>query len=92
MDANEIDKSVDDNERLFGLNEVKVVVPSVFRILYKEVLSPFHIFQVFSISLWERFLKEIFGLNVKNQFRHVHVIGAKESLRSNPGIYFTYFI
>jgi len=40
---------------------VKVVVPSIFQILYKEVLSPFHIFQVFSISLWFSFEYELYA-------------------------------
>ena len=43
------------------MNEVKVVVPSIFQILYKEVLSPFHIFQVFSISLWFSFEYELYA-------------------------------
>ena len=40
---------------------MKVVVPSIFQILYKEVLSPFHIFQVFSISLWFSFEYELYA-------------------------------
>ena len=43
------------------MNEVKVVVPSIFQILHKEVLSPFHIFQVFSISLWFSFEYELYA-------------------------------
>ena len=61
LDANEVEKSIDANEKLFGLNEVNVVVPSIFQILYKEVLSPFHIFQVFSISLWFSFEYELYA-------------------------------
>ncbi|XP_037105129.1 probable cation-transporting ATPase 13A3 isoform X2 [Syngnathus acus] len=36
----------------FGLNEIEVKVPSVFKLLIKEVLNPFYIFQLFSVILW----------------------------------------
>ncbi|XP_051767927.1 polyamine-transporting ATPase 13A3 isoform X2 [Ctenopharyngodon idella] len=36
----------------FGLNEIDVKVPSVFKLLIKEVLNPFYIFQLFSVILW----------------------------------------
>ncbi|XP_057696417.1 polyamine-transporting ATPase 13A3 isoform X2 [Corythoichthys intestinalis] len=36
----------------FGMNEIEVKVPSVFKLLIKEVLNPFYIFQLFSIILW----------------------------------------
>ncbi|XP_008405076.1 probable cation-transporting ATPase 13A3 isoform X3 [Poecilia reticulata] len=36
----------------FGVNEIAVKVPSVFKLLIKEVLNPFYIFQLFSIILW----------------------------------------
>ncbi|XP_077572941.1 polyamine-transporting ATPase 13A3 isoform X2 [Stigmatopora nigra] len=36
----------------FGTNEIEVKVPSVFKLLIKEVLNPFYIFQLFSIILW----------------------------------------
>lgn len=42
-----------DYRRLFfGENEIAVKVPSVFKLLIKEVLNPFYIFQLFSIILW----------------------------------------
>ncbi|XP_051930441.1 polyamine-transporting ATPase 13A3 isoform X1 [Hippocampus zosterae] len=42
-----------DYRRLFfGLNEIEVKVPSVFKLLIKEVLNPFYIFQLFSVILW----------------------------------------
>ncbi|KAJ8270232.1 hypothetical protein GJAV_G00111920 [Gymnothorax javanicus] len=36
----------------FGVNEIDVKVPSVFKLLVKEVLNPFYIFQLFSVILW----------------------------------------
>ncbi|CAG5864327.1 unnamed protein product [Menidia menidia] len=36
----------------FGVNEISVKVPSVFKLLIKEVLNPFYIFQLFSVILW----------------------------------------
>uniref|UniRef100_Q95JN5-2 Isoform 2 of Polyamine-transporting ATPase 13A3 n=1 Tax=Macaca fascicularis TaxID=9541 RepID=Q95JN5-2 len=37
---------------LYGVNEIAVKVPSVFKLLIKEVLNPFYIFQLFSVILW----------------------------------------
>lgn len=37
---------------LYGVNEISVKVPSVFKLLIKEVLNPFYIFQLFSVVLW----------------------------------------
>uniref|UniRef100_H3BZC9 ATPase 13A3 n=1 Tax=Tetraodon nigroviridis TaxID=99883 RepID=H3BZC9_TETNG len=36
----------------FGVNEIAVKVPSLFKLLIKEVLNPFYIFQLFSVVLW----------------------------------------
>ncbi|KAM7387930.1 hypothetical protein PAMP_024137 [Pampus punctatissimus] len=36
----------------FGQNEIAVKVPSVFKLLIKEVLNPFYIFQLCSVILW----------------------------------------
>ncbi|XP_064408963.1 polyamine-transporting ATPase 13A3 isoform X2 [Latimeria chalumnae] len=36
----------------FGANQIEVQVPSIPKLLIKEVLNPFYIFQVFSIILW----------------------------------------
>uniref|UniRef100_A0A8D3C513 Polyamine-transporting ATPase 13A3 n=1 Tax=Scophthalmus maximus TaxID=52904 RepID=A0A8D3C513_SCOMX len=36
----------------FGENEIAVRVPSLFKLLIKEVLNPFYIFQLFSVILW----------------------------------------
>uniref|UniRef100_A0A3P9NLQ9 Polyamine-transporting ATPase 13A3 n=1 Tax=Poecilia reticulata TaxID=8081 RepID=A0A3P9NLQ9_POERE len=36
----------------FGENEIAVRVPSLFKLLIKEVLNPFYIFQLFSVVLW----------------------------------------
>ncbi|KAF6734343.1 putative cation-transporting ATPase 13A3 [Oryzias melastigma] len=36
----------------FGVNDIAVKVPSVFKLLIKEVLNPFYIFQLFSVILW----------------------------------------
>ncbi|XP_054645226.1 polyamine-transporting ATPase 13A3 isoform X2 [Dunckerocampus dactyliophorus] len=36
----------------FGVNEIEVKVPSVFKLLIKEVLNPFYIFQLCSVILW----------------------------------------
>uniref|UniRef100_A0A8C5KNQ8 Polyamine-transporting ATPase 13A3 n=1 Tax=Jaculus jaculus TaxID=51337 RepID=A0A8C5KNQ8_JACJA len=37
---------------LYGVNEIAVKVPSIFKLLIKEVLNPFYIFQLFSVILW----------------------------------------
>ncbi|XP_048398841.1 polyamine-transporting ATPase 13A3-like isoform X1 [Stegostoma tigrinum] len=48
-----LSKELEEYRKLFfGLNEVKVKVPSVFKLLFKEVLNPFYIFQLFSVILW----------------------------------------
>uniref|UniRef100_A0A3P9APU7 Cation-transporting P-type ATPase N-terminal domain-containing protein n=1 Tax=Esox lucius TaxID=8010 RepID=A0A3P9APU7_ESOLU len=36
----------------FGVNEMEVKVPSILKLLFKEVLNPFYIFQLFSVILW----------------------------------------
>ncbi|XP_063298835.1 polyamine-transporting ATPase 13A3 [Pelobates fuscus] len=44
---------VHDYRKLFyGINDIAVKVPSVFKLLIKEVLNPFYIFQLFSVILW----------------------------------------
>ncbi|XP_039622048.1 probable cation-transporting ATPase 13A3 [Polypterus senegalus] len=51
--SNGLTKEEQDYRRLFfGVNEIAVKVPSVFKLLIKEVLNPFYIFQLFSIILW----------------------------------------
>ncbi|KPP76847.1 putative cation-transporting ATPase 13A3 [Scleropages formosus] len=46
-------KDLQDFRRLFfGENEIDVKVPSLFKLLLKEVLNPFYIFQLFSVILW----------------------------------------
>ncbi|XP_077204069.1 polyamine-transporting ATPase 13A3 isoform X3 [Paroedura picta] len=46
-------KGIREYRRLFyGVNEIAVKVPSVFKLLIKEVLNPFYIFQLFSVILW----------------------------------------
>ncbi|XP_043926231.1 polyamine-transporting ATPase 13A3 [Protopterus annectens] len=48
-----INKKTQDYRRLFfGVNEIDVKVPSSFKLLVKEVLNPFYIFQLFSVILW----------------------------------------
>ncbi|XP_020772878.2 LOW QUALITY PROTEIN: polyamine-transporting ATPase 13A3-like [Boleophthalmus pectinirostris] len=48
-----LSKQVQEYRRLFfGENEIAVRVPSVFKLLIKEVLNPFYIFQLFSVILW----------------------------------------
>ncbi|XP_037642436.1 probable cation-transporting ATPase 13A3 isoform X3 [Sebastes umbrosus] len=48
-----IPKTLQDYRRLFfGENEIAVRVPSLFKLLIKEVLNPFYIFQLFSVVLW----------------------------------------
>ena len=39
-------------ERLFGSNSVEIEVPNVFILLYKEVLTPFYIFQAAAILVF----------------------------------------
>ncbi|XP_062833599.1 polyamine-transporting ATPase 13A3 isoform X3 [Anolis carolinensis] len=46
-------KGMQDYRKLFyGVNEIAVKVPSIFKLLIKEVLNPFYIFQLFSVILW----------------------------------------
>ncbi|XP_062337237.1 polyamine-transporting ATPase 13A3-like isoform X3 [Osmerus eperlanus] len=48
-----INKLLQNYRRLFfEVNEIAVRVPSVFKLLIKEVLNPFYIFQLFSVILW----------------------------------------
>ncbi|XP_034743034.1 probable cation-transporting ATPase 13A3 isoform X3 [Etheostoma cragini] len=48
-----LSKTLQDYRRLFfGENEIAVRVPSIFKLLIKEVLNPFYIFQLFSVILW----------------------------------------
>ncbi|XP_027704557.1 probable cation-transporting ATPase 13A3 isoform X1 [Vombatus ursinus] len=37
---------------MYGMNEIAVKVPSVLKLLVKEVLNPFYVFQLFSVILW----------------------------------------
>lgn len=48
-----LSKAVQEYRRLFfGENEIAVRVPSVFKLLIKNVLNPFYVFQLFSVILW----------------------------------------
>ncbi|KAG8445117.1 hypothetical protein GDO86_010040 [Hymenochirus boettgeri] len=48
-----LSKQVHGYRKLFyGINEITVKVPSLFKLLVKEVLNPFYIFQLFSVILW----------------------------------------
>ncbi|XP_022610615.1 probable cation-transporting ATPase 13A3 [Seriola dumerili] len=48
-----LSKTLQDYRRLFfEENEIAVRVPSLFKLLIKEVLNPFYIFQLFSVILW----------------------------------------
>ncbi|KAF7669773.1 hypothetical protein LDENG_00124350 [Lucifuga dentata] len=48
-----LSKIVQNYRRLFfEENEIAVRVPSLFKLLMKEVLNPFYIFQLFSVILW----------------------------------------
>ncbi|XP_044145360.1 polyamine-transporting ATPase 13A3 [Bufo gargarizans] len=48
-----LSKELHDYRKLFyGINEITVKVPSLFKLLVKEVLNPFYIFQLFSVILW----------------------------------------
>ncbi|XP_078063851.1 polyamine-transporting ATPase 13A3 isoform X2 [Mustelus asterias] len=48
-----LSKELEEYRKLFfGVNEVEVKVPSIFKLLIKEVLNPFYIFQLFSVILW----------------------------------------
>uniref|UniRef100_A0A8B9IVP9 ATPase 13A3 n=1 Tax=Amazona collaria TaxID=241587 RepID=A0A8B9IVP9_9PSIT len=42
----------DYRKAFYGVNEIAVKVPSIFKLLIKEVLNPFYIFQLFSVILW----------------------------------------
>lgn len=37
---------------LYGDNAINVPIDSLFRILFREVLEPFYVFQVFSVAIW----------------------------------------
>ncbi|KAL4221380.1 hypothetical protein ACF0H5_019638 [Mactra antiquata] len=37
---------------LYGYNSIRIHVTPIIKLLFKEVLSPFYIFQIFSCSLW----------------------------------------
>ncbi|CAL8110548.1 unnamed protein product [Orchesella dallaii] len=37
---------------IYGNNEIKVEIQSILRLLFLEVLNPFYVFQIFSITLW----------------------------------------
>ena len=73
------------------MNEVKVVVPSIFQILYKEVLSPFHIFQVFSISFWFYFEYELYAGAIL-AITVLSIIILVYSIRSGLSVTSSYFI
>uniref|UniRef100_A0ABM5EJN6 Polyamine-transporting ATPase 13A3-like n=1 Tax=Pogona vitticeps TaxID=103695 RepID=A0ABM5EJN6_9SAUR len=46
-------RSTQDYRRLFyGANQIDVQVPSILKLLIKEVLNPFYIFQAFCVVLW----------------------------------------
>ncbi|KAM4605087.1 polyamine-transporting ATPase 13A3-like isoform 2-T2 [Polymixia lowei] len=48
-----LSKPLQDYRRLFfEENEIAVRVPSILKLLIKEVLNPFYIFQLFSVILW----------------------------------------
>ncbi|XP_076828883.1 polyamine-transporting ATPase 13A3-like isoform X2 [Brachyhypopomus gauderio] len=48
-----LSKTLQDYRRMFfGMNEIAVEVPSLLRLLVKEVLNPFYVFQLFSVVLW----------------------------------------
>ncbi|XP_066578487.1 polyamine-transporting ATPase 13A3 isoform X2 [Amia ocellicauda] len=48
-----LSRSTQQYRRLFyGANQIEVKVPSIPKLLVKEVLNPFYIFQVFSVLLW----------------------------------------
>ncbi|KAA8587757.1 hypothetical protein FQN60_016619 [Etheostoma spectabile] len=50
---NDVMQNFELHKRLFfGENEIAVRVPSIFKLLIKEVLNPFYIFQLFSVVLW----------------------------------------
>ena len=42
---------------MFEKNLIDVDVQKIGTILYNEVLSPFHVFQLFSIILWMSFVR-----------------------------------
>lgn len=37
---------------IYGNNEIKVEIHSIFKLLFLEVLNPFYVFQIFSVTLW----------------------------------------
>ncbi|CEF71586.1 Cation-transporting P-type ATPase family and Cation-transporting P-type ATPase, N-terminal domain and Neurotransmitter-gated ion-channel transmembrane domain and Cation-transporting P-type ATPase, C-terminal domain and Neurotransmitter-gated ion-channel ligand-binding domain and Cation-transporting P-type ATPase, subfamily V and P-type ATPase, A domain and HAD-like domain and P-type ATPase, cytoplasmic domain N-containing protein [Strongyloides ratti] len=46
------DSTVESIEKLYGKNVIEVKVTPLFLIAFKEFLSPFYIFQVFSVAIW----------------------------------------
>nr|XP_032818254.1 probable cation-transporting ATPase 13A4 isoform X3 [Petromyzon marinus] len=48
-----LDQSQRDLRKLvYGLNLIDIPVPPMWKLLFKEVLNPFYVFQVFSVCLW----------------------------------------
>ncbi|XP_071500491.1 polyamine-transporting ATPase 13A3-like [Diadema antillarum] len=39
-------------QTIYGKNEIEIAVPSYLKLLIKELLHPFYLFQIFSIILW----------------------------------------
>ncbi|XP_021372872.1 probable cation-transporting ATPase 13A3 isoform X2 [Mizuhopecten yessoensis] len=37
---------------IYGVNSIRVHVTPVFELIFKQIISPFYIFQIFSCSLW----------------------------------------
>ena len=48
----QLENEIQTRRAIYGENIISVVVPPIGRILVDEILSPFYIFQVFSVILW----------------------------------------
>lgn len=42
----------DERRKLYGENSIRIHLTPIFVLFFREVLSPFYIFQVFSCALW----------------------------------------
>ncbi|XP_072027311.1 polyamine-transporting ATPase 13A3-like [Amphiura filiformis] len=48
-------KEVETRQEIFGLNKITITVKPIFVMLIQEVLNPFYVFQVYSVSVWMAF-------------------------------------
>lgn len=50
--GHETESAVKLTEQLYGLNEMKMVVPEFYELFIERATAPFFVFQIFSVALW----------------------------------------